>query len=474
MRGILEDDSHWHNTIQEASVSESAQKLRRLFAIIISISSPSNPLELWQSHRDNLTEDIMHQVQQQNPQQQMEFTEAMYNEALIRIEDLVHTMCGKGLELVGLLNVKPLRNVHNTLSTEMLREMNYNTGELQDYVIQNEPLLNQKQMAAYAQIKRSVQAQEKQLFFLDAPGGTGKTFLINLVLAKMWSEGKIAVAVATSGIAATLLPGGRTAHSTFKLPLKINPEDTPVCNISKGTGTAAVLKECQLIVWDQCTMANSKMLEALDRLLRDIRDDNRLMGGLTVLLSGDFRQTLPVVPKGTPADELKACLKASSLWKQVHRLKLTTNMRVELQGDTSAGEFSEMLLNVGNGAIPADCNGEITIPQGCGSVVDNTIDLLHNIYPNIGQRFYAPDWLQWLSERAILAPKNNSVDAMNNRVLQDLPGTAESSKSIDTIVDENQAVYYPVEFLNTLQSSGMPPHNLLLKKTNIVYPRALR
>ncbi|KAL8594540.1 hypothetical protein ACOMHN_028894 [Nucella lapillus] len=107
---------------------------------------------------------------------------------------------------------------------EMLREMNYNTGELQDYVIQNEPLLNQKQMAAYAQIKRSVQAQEKQLFFLDAPGGTGKTFLINLVLAKMRSEGKIAVAVATSGIAATLLPGGRTAHSTFKLPLKINPE----------------------------------------------------------------------------------------------------------------------------------------------------------------------------------------------------------------------------------------------------------
>ncbi|KAL8587418.1 hypothetical protein ACOMHN_062151 [Nucella lapillus] len=138
-------------------------------------------------------------------------------------------------------------------------------------------------------------------------------------------------------------------------------------------------------------------------------------------------------------------------------------MRVELQGDTSVGEFSEMLLNVGNGAIPADCNGEITIPQGCGSVVDNIIDLLHNIYPNIGQRFYAPDWLQWLPERAILAPKNNTVDAMNNRVLQDFPGTAESLKSIDTIVDENQAVYYPVEFLNTLQSSGMPPHNLLLK-----------
>jgi hypothetical protein len=42
-------------------------------------------------------------------------------------------------------------------------------------------------------------------FFLDAVGGAGKTFCENLILLKLRSEGKIAVAVATSGIAATLL-----------------------------------------------------------------------------------------------------------------------------------------------------------------------------------------------------------------------------------------------------------------------------
>jgi hypothetical protein len=49
-------------------------------------------------------------------------------------------------------------------------------------------------------------------FFLDAVGGAGKTFCENLILSKLRSDGKIAVAVATSGIAATLLQGGKTAQ----------------------------------------------------------------------------------------------------------------------------------------------------------------------------------------------------------------------------------------------------------------------
>ena len=51
---------------------------------------------------------------------------------------------------------------------------------------------------------------------MDAPGGTGKTFVTDLILAKIKCQGKIALAVASSGIAATLIAGGRMAHSTFK------------------------------------------------------------------------------------------------------------------------------------------------------------------------------------------------------------------------------------------------------------------
>ncbi len=146
-------------------------------------------------------------------------------------------------------------------------------------------------------VLEKVQSGSWGIIFLDTPGGTGKTFLLNLLLANLRQQGKIAIAVASSGIAATLLTGGRTAHSAFKLPLNLVHTETPTCNISKGTDAAAVLKECQLIVWDECTMVHKRALEALDRTLRDIRGSQSLLGGVTLLIAGDFRQT-PSHPKG--------------------------------------------------------------------------------------------------------------------------------------------------------------------------------
>jgi len=60
------------------------------------------------------------------------------------------------------------------------------------------------------------------LFFLDAPGGTGKTFVISLFLATIRSRFGIALALVSSGIQATLLEGCRTEHSALKLPLNLN------------------------------------------------------------------------------------------------------------------------------------------------------------------------------------------------------------------------------------------------------------
>ena len=71
---------------------------------------------------------------------------------------------------------------------------------------------------------------------MDSPGGTGKTFLINLLLAKVRGKKEIAFAVASSGIAATLLTGGRTAHSAFKLPLNLAITEIRTCNILRNSG----------------------------------------------------------------------------------------------------------------------------------------------------------------------------------------------------------------------------------------------
>ncbi|QQP55739.1 ATP-dependent DNA helicase [Caligus rogercresseyi] len=88
-------------------------------------------------------------------------------------------------------------------------------------------------------------------------------------------------------------------------------------------------------------MSKKKAYEALDRTLHDILGNNNIMGGVTVVLSGDFRRTLPVVPKGTRADIVNICIKASYLWQWTEKLSLYTDMRVHLQSHDATAEFSD-------------------------------------------------------------------------------------------------------------------------------------
>ena len=73
-------------------------------------------------------------------------------------------------------------------------------------------------------------------------------------------------------IAATLLPGGRTAHSTFKLPLDLTSDEIPICNVGRNTAVARIMRKVRLIVWDECTMSHKRAFEAVNRMLQDIRD----------------------------------------------------------------------------------------------------------------------------------------------------------------------------------------------------------
>ncbi|GBO37537.1 ATP-dependent DNA helicase PIF1, partial [Araneus ventricosus] len=298
------------------------------------------------------------------------------------------------------------------------------------------------------------------IFFLDAPGGTGKTFLINLLLAKVRQRKEIALAVASSGIAATLLTGGRTAHSAFRLPLNLANTETPTCNISRNSGKAKILKDCKLIVWDECTMSHKAAFEALDVTLKDIRRNNNRMGGVTMVLAGDFRQTLPVIPRGTRADEMQACLKSSYLWNGIQRLGLTTNMRVHLNGEPSAQQFADNLLQLGNGAMTPDNQDGCIAMQRIGRIVKTQQELKEAVFPNVSQHFFDHSWL---CQRAILAPRNEDVSIMNKQLLLELPGSVQVYKSIDTTCDTNEAVNYPADFLNTLEPSGVPSHTLELK-----------
>ncbi|XP_062075969.1 uncharacterized protein LOC133780107 [Humulus lupulus] len=130
--------------------------------------------------------------------------------------------------------------------------------------------LNVKQREAYDIIFQKVFAEESATFFIDGPGGTGKTYLYRAILAPVRSRGMIALATASSGVAAILLPGGRTAHSRFKIPLTCEKDTT--CTVSKQSGLAKLLQCAKLIIWDEAPMSHHQSIEALDLMLKDIND----------------------------------------------------------------------------------------------------------------------------------------------------------------------------------------------------------
>ncbi|XP_065665643.1 uncharacterized protein LOC136087065 [Hydra vulgaris] len=168
-------------------------------------------------------------------------------------------------------------------------------------------------------------------------------------------------------------------------------------------------------------------LNAIDRLLKDICNNNFPFGGKDILFGGDFRQILPVVKRGQPAEVVESCIKCSLQSQWVQKFALTQNMRVQ-DGEV---ELSQWLLKLRNGTTP--------------------------IFGDTEQNDY--------SKRVILTPTNVDSLSINKEVLQCLSGEVKIYLSADQIEtdDLNERNNFPVEFLNSLTPSGMPPYCLKLK-----------
>ncbi|XP_054715564.1 uncharacterized protein LOC129225044 [Uloborus diversus] len=428
------------------------------FFNLCKIDEFARTLLLWEKYKDSFSEDIQFQHERQLQDSALSTKDKAYNQCLILIEDTVQTLGGQRLMDYGLH--QPERFETNLQNKEYTRETNFDREDLKKKVHNAEASLTGEQSSVYQKILNSLESGTGQIFFLDSPSGTGKTFLLNLLLSKVRSNKGIALATASSGIAATLLEGGKTAHSAFRLPLNLNYSENPTCNIKKQSNLAKVLRDCKLIIWDESTMAHKAGFEALNATLKDLRNSDEVMGGVTVLLAGDFRQTLPVVPRGTRANEVNACIKSSHLWPKVQKLCLSKNMRVHLHGDASAGLFSNLLLKIGDGLYP-ECAGKIIIPDALATVVTELPDLIAKIYPDVADMKNKP--IEWLCERAILSPKNDTAAEVNSILLKSFSGEDIYYKSFDTTTNRDDAVQYPKEFLNTLDPPGFPPHLLHLK-----------
>ena len=160
-----------------------------------------------------------------------------------------------------------------------------------------------------------------------------------------------------------------------------------------------------------------------------------------------------MVPRASRASILDTCLKRSYLWPKIVQLKLTRNMRA-IQG---ADEFAEWLLDVGNGNVASQVPGtkDPLIPVPIASLCQT--DLVDVVYEDMD-----PATIQG---KIILCPKNDDTMIVNEMVLNRIHGDDKIYLSADSIqTDEpREQANYPMEFLNSLTPSGMPPHRLRLK-----------
>jgi len=128
--------------------------------------------------------------------------------------------------------------------------------------------MTDEQRNVYNRIMKRVNENSPSLFFLYGYGGTGKTLIWRAMSTTIRSASDIVLTIASSGIAALLIPGGRTTHSRFCNPLLINESST--CTIEPHSPLAKLIMRAKLIIWDEAPMMHRFCFEAVDRTFRDI------------------------------------------------------------------------------------------------------------------------------------------------------------------------------------------------------------
>ncbi|XP_062208908.1 uncharacterized protein LOC133910578 [Phragmites australis] len=280
-RGLIEADNTLDECLTEAELFQMPSSLRRLFATILVFCEPGDVRGLWNRHLEAMSDDYRHTDQ---------CTHTVEQKVLIDIRNMLQSM-GKDIRSFPLPDIDEALDMANSVPREIFEESMISVDHKH---IALSDSLKVEQRVTYDEILVAVDSGEGGLFFVDGPGGTGKTFLYKALLATVHGQGKIAVATATSGVAASIMPGGRTMHSRFKIPLTI--DDGGYCSFTKQSGTAKLLQAASLIMWDEASMTKRQAVEALDNSMCDIMGRLDVMfGGKTVVFGGDFRQVLPVV-----------------------------------------------------------------------------------------------------------------------------------------------------------------------------------
>ncbi|XP_044594830.1 uncharacterized protein LOC123272196 [Cotesia glomerata] len=224
--GLIEDDQEWRRTLHEAVTWMMPRQLRCLFARILIHCQPTDPESLWNEFKEAMSEDFNRQVGVERGQKK----------AYAYINNMIER---EGCSLSSFPGMPPVENdlcdnesvqiLTQDLSQSYYNKLNINQKEIVDFVL------------------NSVENNATNLpncIYIDGPGG--------------------------SGIAATLLPNGKTVHRTFGLPVPMFSDSSS--HIKPNSQQGKYLKTVDVFIWDEAPMSPSGTLNNLDDIM-DLPDE---------------------------------------------------------------------------------------------------------------------------------------------------------------------------------------------------------
>ncbi|XP_074346781.1 uncharacterized protein LOC141685588 [Apium graveolens] len=322
--GLLQNDSQWHEAMVENSHSSLAKQLREMFVNILAYCSISYPLFLWNAQWKCLSDDIilLKRKECRNGNLQLPYCD-IQNFALTKIEKLLNGI-EKSLKDFPIMPYPPEVFLYNSSNGLIAEETGYDTDKMKRQHDENYIKLNREQKEVYEAVVESVNSNK-----------------------------------ASSGIAAVLLDGGRTAHSRFHIPIIV--DQCSVVGIKHSTDLTELLQNTSLIISDEAPMQHQHGIENVNKCLRDIiapidpSRSSRPFGGITIVFGGDYRQTLPVITKASKGETVGSTLNRSKLWDFYKVFTLRQNMRLHSglsdKRNKIITEFSKWQLAIGDGKV---------------------------------------------------------------------------------------------------------------------------
>ncbi|XP_074376961.1 uncharacterized protein LOC141718476 [Apium graveolens] len=287
--GLLKDDNQWHFALRENAESGMPFQLRSMFVHILTNYPVADLLKLWTDNWKFLFDDILYNKWKKSGNVELKLSDAdLENYTLAEVEKLLN---GVGESLKYFPNMPYSEDIYmHSMTNRLIKETGYDKNQQFEEHSKNFQSLNSEQLQVYNSVLEAVNKGE---------------------------GGKIVLPVASSGIAETLLPGGRTSHSRFHIPLKLDRYF--VAGIKHRSDIAELIKNIGLVIWDEAPMQHRHAFKSVDRYFRDImasvhpRNKNIPFGGITVIFGGNFWQILPVIPKASKTRVVQSSLNQSSL-----------------------------------------------------------------------------------------------------------------------------------------------------------------